>query len=168
MEIEIRRLEENEIDQFLELMIRIYSESEYMLMEPDEIKSGRLGIKEVTAKLLSRSNSAIFVAEVHSLPVGFVLARGGECNRNCRCAYLVIGIKKDYQGHGIGKRLLQTIDIWAQKTGISRLELTVVEENRIARALYKTSGYAEEGVRKKSLYISEHYRNEIYMSKIFC
>lgn len=136
-------------------------------MEPAEIKSGRPGIKGMTEKLLSRCNSAIFVAATNNLLVGFISARGGECNRNRHCAYLVIGVKKGYQGRGIGKRLLQAIDIWAQGTNILRLELTVVEENQVARALYKKSGYVEEGLKIKSLYISGCYSNEISMSKIF-
>ena len=167
MEVEIRRINEKEIDLYLYLMKMVCSESNYMLMEPDEFQLGILGIKEITTKLLSRSNSAIFLAEVNKLPVGFVLAKGSDCRRNRHCAYLVIGIRKDYQNKGIGKKLLEVVDVWAQKNGVTRLELTVVNENESARALYKKSGYIEEGVRKKSLYISGQYKDEIYMSKTF-
>ena len=167
MKIRINRLDENRTDLFCDLIERIYFESDYMLIEPEELKQGKNKIKEMAIKLLRQANSTIFVAELNMVPVGFVLARGGEYNRNRHSAYLVIGIKKDYQGRGIGKQLLKAIDVWAHEKKITRLELTVAKENQLARAVYEKSGYIEEGIRKKSLYISGCYKDEIYMSKVF-
>ncbi|CDH43654.1 putative GCN5-related N-acetyltransferase [Candidatus Contendobacter odensis Run_B_J11] len=167
MKVKIKRLKEDRADLFFDLMATIYSDSDYMLIEPNEVQQGKTKIKEMVINLLKQANSTILVAELNGFLVGFVLAKGGEYNRNHHCAYLVIGIRKDYQGRGIGKQLLEAIDVWAQKTNITRLELTVAQDNQPARVLYEKSGYVEDGMRKKSLYISGYYKDEIYMSKIF-
>ncbi len=56
-------------------------------------------------------------------------------------------------------------EAWAQEVGISRLELTVVEHNEPALALYKKMGYTIEGTRMNSLFINGDYINEFYMGK---
>ncbi|SIE69910.1 O-sialoglycoprotein endopeptidase [Mycobacteroides abscessus subsp. abscessus] len=75
-------------------------------------------------------------------------------------AALVIGIKKDFRGQGIGYSLFQKLDSWAKEASLYRLELSVVSENENALALYKKAGFEVEGVKKNSLLIDGNYHDE--------
>jgi L-phenylalanine/L-methionine N-acetyltransferase len=58
-----------------------------------------------------------------------------------------IGVRDDWQGKGVGKRLMETIiDLADNWLGALRLELNVYTDNDRAIALYRKFGFVEEGV----------------------
>lgn len=58
------------------------------------------------------------------------------------------------------------MDNWAEEKKITRLELTVICENEIAKHLYEKSGFEIEGVKRKSVLVDGIYLDEFYMAKI--
>lgn len=57
-----------------------------------------------------------------------------------------MGVRDDWQGRGVGTRLMETlIDLADQWLGALRLELTVYCENERAIALYRKFGFDIEG-----------------------
>ena len=52
-----------------------------------------------------------------------------------------ICVDKDYQNQGIGKELIETINIFAKNNGCIRVELNVDEFNKNAREFYKHLGF---------------------------
>jgi len=62
---------------------------------------------------------------------------------------LGMGVKKEYRGQGIGKRLMDKTMAEAKKMGIERVELEVFASNRTALRFYKKSGFEVEGVKKR-------------------
>ena len=65
------------------------------------------------------------------------------------CGTLGIGLLPEFRGKGIGRRLMQrTIDA-AFAFGLTRIELTVREENVDAIALYKASASKSKGCTEK-------------------
>jgi ribosomal protein S18 acetylase RimI-like enzyme len=72
---------------------------------------------------------------------------------------LGIGLLPEFRGKGIGRRLMQrTIDA-AFALGLTRIELTVREENVNAIALYKSLGFEVEGLHRKAACIEGQYEN---------
>jgi RimJ/RimL family protein N-acetyltransferase len=67
---------------------------------------------------------------------------------------------------GIGTMLFKELEAWAKKNNKHRLELTVMENNPSAFALYQKIGFEVEGVKKDSLLINGEYINDIYMRKL--
>jgi L-phenylalanine/L-methionine N-acetyltransferase len=60
---------------------------------------------------------------------------------------LGITVAKDWQGAGLGDRLMHTLLDWADHwAGVLRTELTVFTDNARAVALYQRHGFVQEGV----------------------
>ncbi|MCW3481431.1 ribosomal protein S18-alanine N-acetyltransferase [Neisseriaceae bacterium JH1-16] len=61
---------------------------------------------------------------------------------------LNIVIDQDWQGQGLGRRLLGQLMQRERQQGALRMFLEVRESNTIARALYESIGFSECGIRK--------------------
>lgn len=59
-----------------------------------------------------------------------------------------VAVDKEYRRQGIGRRLLEEVDIICQDKGIESLTLEVRFNNKAAIELYKGMGYEEAGIRK--------------------
>ena len=75
-------------------------------------------------------------------------------------------IKKDFQGKGFGKKILEYIKAYASERHKIRIELTVDINNAGAIALYKKTGFEVEGLIKKSYRLSttNDYYDEYLMA----
>ncbi len=70
---------------------------------------------------------------------------------------LGIGLLPSARHRGIGRRLMQaTIDA-AWDHGLTRIELTVREDNLNARALYERLGFRHEGIRRHDFRVDGRY-----------
>jgi putative acetyltransferase len=59
---------------------------------------------------------------------------------------LGIAIAPEWQGRGVGRRMMERLLAWADNWGgVLRIELNVHEDNAPAIALYRSLGFAEEG-----------------------
>jgi ribosomal-protein-alanine N-acetyltransferase len=61
---------------------------------------------------------------------------------------LSLGVRKDRQRHGIGRRLVEALARAAKNAEVRRVFLEVAEGNSAAIALYKGLGFVEVGRRK--------------------
>ena len=80
---------------------------------------------------------------------------------------LGIGILANYREQGIGKKLLKTALEKAQQKGLTRIELTVREQNHLAIALYEQFGFVKEGIHKNGVCINGIYENHVFMALLF-
>jgi ribosomal-protein-alanine N-acetyltransferase len=98
------------------------------------------------ASLLSHPGSTAFLARVGAPPraVGFVL---GQLAAD-EAEILTLGVGKDSQRHGIGRRLVEALARAAKKAEARRLHLEVAAANIPALVLYKKLGFQEVGRRK--------------------
>jgi RimJ/RimL family protein N-acetyltransferase len=84
-----------------------------------------------------------------------------KTDRQAHTVYLgSFTIKKDFQGKGFGKGILDDIKTFASKQGKVRIELTVDINNTAAIALYKKAGFDTEGRVRKSYALAA--TNEFY------
>ena len=58
-----------------------------------------------------------------------------------------IAISREYQRHGVGRRLLASLAEELGQSGVNEVLLEVRESNAGARAFYRSLGFAEEGQR---------------------
>lgn len=68
-----------------------------------------------------------------------------------RCAYngvadLSIYIHRDFRGKGIGKQLLQHLEVAAKQNDFYKIVLFTFPFNQLGQGLYRKSGYREVGV----------------------
>ena len=75
------------------------------------------------------------------------------------CGTLGIGLLPKFRGQGIGRQLMQRAIDAAFAFGLTRIELTVREANVNAIALYKSLGFATEGLHRNAVCIGGQYEN---------
>lgn len=161
----IRKLQPNDASKLLIFLKQLDSEQDFMMYEARERKTS---LEEMSSYIenINNSGSLILAAEADNSIVGFLTAEKGFVKRIQHSAYIVTGIIKDYWGKGIGTRLFEELDKWAVNNQITRLELTVMCNNKAAIALYKKMGFVIEGIKKNSIIINSHYIDEYYMAKL--
>ena len=81
---------------------------------------------------------------------------------------LGIGVIDGYRGMGVGRALMKTALAEAKQKGLTRIELTVREENIRAINLYKDLGFVTEGIHKNGVCINGKYENHIFMALLWC
>ncbi|HSQ88885.1 GNAT family N-acetyltransferase, partial [Romboutsia sp.] len=92
--------------------------------------------------------------------------RGGP-KRIKHTAYIVIGIREKFRGKGIGSKLFSELDIWARENNITRLELSVICSNVVAKHLYEKNGFEVEGIKRNAMIIDGKYVDEFSMAKLY-
>ena len=80
---------------------------------------------------------------------------------------LGMGILKEFRGRGIGRRLILAALERAREVGIERVELTVYVSNKRAIRLYKSVGFAREGVQRKGRKLDGVYEDVLMMARLF-
>jgi RimJ/RimL family protein N-acetyltransferase len=80
---------------------------------------------------------------------------------------LGIGLAPEHRGRGIGKALLAATLEHARAAGLTRIELTVREDNKRAIALYAKLGFVHEGVKRKGVRLDGEYHNLVSMGLLF-
>lgn len=161
----IRQAEHGDARSLIALQKLVESESKYMLYGKDERVQSTQNMRKQIIEWKQQGHSTIFIAILNGEHVGYLMVIGNTATRAAHRAAVVLGIQKSAQNKGLATALLEKAEDWAKTKGISRLELTVVEENDAARKLYDKAGYKAEGVREKSLMIDGKSFNEIYMAK---
>jgi ribosomal protein S18 acetylase RimI-like enzyme len=141
-------------------------ETSFMLLEPDERTTTEREIAEELRRVVARPNSIVLVGEDGGELVGYVEAVGGGARRNRHTAHVVIGVRQQRAGQGLGRRLLGELESWAKANGIRRLELTVMTHNVRAIALYRRVGFETEGTRQAALLVDDELVDELWMAKL--
>lgn len=80
---------------------------------------------------------------------------------------LGMGVMSAYRGQGIGAALIHAALAQAKTKGLTRVELTVREHNKIAIHLYEKMGFSKEGLHRNAVRIDGVYENHISMALLF-
>ena len=103
--------------------------------------------KDYYRGIITDENIALFVAEMDKMIIGFIHAIVRDTPTipifvPRRYAIIDnIAVKSEFQKHGIGQRLMNTIHEWAIAKGATTMELNVYEFNKTAIAFYQKFGY---------------------------
>lgn len=112
------------------------------------------------------SNSHQLVAEVQGKVVGVAGLTIMKNPRMKHSADFGISVRREYQGQGIGRKLVEKIidlaDNWLM---LIRIELGVLEGNERAVNLYKSLGFEIEGKKKYSIVRNGKYVDEYIMAR---
>jgi len=164
--MEIRPIKISDAERFVHLIKKVESESPFMLYEAGERMIELKQQEKRIETMQKEGNCTIFVAEVNTELIGYLIALGGNAKRNKHSVYVVIGILTQYQGTGIGTKLFAYLEDWAADHHVHRLELTVITRNEAGVRLYKKMGFEIEGTKRHSLFIDGKFEDEYHMSKL--
>lgn len=106
------------------------------------------------------------VAEEDGALVGMCGASRGAYARNSHTATVGLAVRQSHVRRGIGSGLLRAVEDWARAEGVSRLELTVMHNNKAARRLYRRLSYRTEGRKRRAVRLGNGFVDEVIMAKI--
>ncbi len=148
----------------MELQHILDNETEFMLLEPGEREPDLEPLKlRLAACTEGRDLSYLVVALDGPAALGYVDVSVLPYARARRTGHVVSGVRSGQRGQGLGGALIRMAVEEAQARGMRRLELTVMEQNRRALALYLNCGFQVEGLRRAALDVQGHRVNEYYM-----
>ena len=162
----IRRCELNDADNMLKMLLALDKETDYMMFEADERPKDINRVKDMINQSINGDDLLLIAVEDENI-IGFLSAQRGIPRKIKHTAYIVIGIRKNFRGNWIGKKLFLELDLWAKENNVSRLELTVMCTNSIAKQLYEKNGFVVEGIKRNSIFMKGNYIDEYYMAKIY-
>lgn len=161
----VREIKISDADAFWQMQFELDKETKYMMYEPNE-RTKNLKLINSSIQNAVEGKDLLLVAENDKDIIGFLSAQRGVPNRIKHTAYIVVGIRKDFQGKGIGSKFFRKLDLWVLQNKITRLELTVMCNNKMAKHLYEKNGFVVEGIKKNSMVVDGEYVDEFYMAKL--
>jgi ribosomal protein S18 acetylase RimI-like enzyme len=108
-----------------------------------------------------------FVALVEGKIVGWCDITSLHRHAFVHAGSLGIGVLAPYRGQGIGVALIRAALNKAKAIGLTRIELTVRENNKRAIALYEKEGFLIEGLHRNAVRIDTKYENQISMALLY-
>lgn len=95
---------------------------------------------------------------------GFVMIMPNYLSNDETSAAVMFGLKQSHVGRGFGWQLLQFVEGWALKAGLTRLELTVKEANQTALRFYLRAGFKVKAP-NAGVTLANQHGNVLYMVK---
>lgn len=100
------------------------------------------------------------IIKVNEKAVGYIQLRKEKEKRRMHKASLSIALAYEYQNKGYGTLLMKyIIEIAKNQLGLKKLELTVLQTNNAAIALYKKFGFKIEGLKTLDTLVDEKYES---------
>jgi ribosomal protein S18 acetylase RimI-like enzyme len=160
---EIKPIVEDHIDSFSEVLDTVAREKRFLayLEAPPREQIRAFVLKNIEQRYPQ------FVVLIDDQVVGWcdVLPNTRRAVQ-AHCGTLGMGLLPKYRGRGIGRILIQqTIDA-ALVFGLTRIDLTVREDNLNAIALYKKVGFETEGLHRQAYCIEGRYQNVLSMALV--
>jgi ribosomal protein S18 acetylase RimI-like enzyme len=100
--------------------------------------------RKFAVKYLTEKNKSIirWLAEQNGLMIGYVFL----WDIDTTLPWLGIAVHDDYKGQGIGKRLIEHANHWAEQNGKGGVILITAKDNERGQKLYEAMGYQYYGV----------------------
>jgi GNAT superfamily N-acetyltransferase len=132
----------------VDLQRRVLAEGDWFITEPDELEDPIFEARAVVADAAERRGLALVARRRPGGPLlGWAWVSTGARRRTRHEGRLEMMVDRRARGQGVGRALLGAVVDRAPRAGFSRLALTVFAHNAVARALYTSLGFVEEGRR---------------------
>ena len=187
----IRTLDARDAEDFVDLLTALDRETEYLMFEPGERPvdlgslRGRLANRDSANGLLyALVDPAPGAGDAPSGPdapdgpdeptpraadeplTGFVGGQRRAGRRNRHVMHLVVAIRQSRVGRGHGRALLDAVEGFARREGVSRIELSVQVDNPRAIGLYERAGFEREGVQRRAALLRDGWRDAYAYAKL--
>jgi GNAT superfamily N-acetyltransferase len=148
-DLRVRRLRPGEAALARELRLRALRDAPEQFGEALEevLARSREGWEALTASVVLPSTQAMFLAEVGGDPVGSVYALHDTASAEVgRLGGMWVA--PEHRSRGIGRALVDAVQVWAQELGKRHLRLWVASDGSAGRRLYERAGFRFTGARR--------------------
>jgi RimJ/RimL family protein N-acetyltransferase len=147
----------------LEYLRLTYSETDFMMRYPEEVKFTVQEEADLLTNRLGDSDGLMIAAWIDSRVIGCVsFSRISGVIKIRHRAGLGISVVKEYWNVGLGSLLMSEAIAFAQRSGFEQIELEVITANDRAFRMYRKFGFELYGTRERAFklkdgsYLSEH------------
>ncbi|WP_124065089.1 GNAT family N-acetyltransferase [Clostridium sp. E02] len=151
----IRSAKETDAKELSRILLLIDGETENMDRESGEGCFDEEKFKELIKEDSKAENHIFLVVEVEGVLAGFSRCEGNTLKRMKHKAEFGVCVCKEFWGHQMGRKLLECTISWADKIGLEKIELSVLETNKKAISLYLELGFEVEGLIRKDKRLSD-------------
>ena len=157
----IRQAREEDIDSLVSVIRESLTDERYIV---GETLADVVDHEEVLLRRNEFQSRMVFVATVGAEVVGWVHLDHPEREALAHTAMLTLGVHRDYRGHGIGEKLLERGERWADAVGTEKLYNSVPATNEQAIEFLSARGWETEAVREGHYRIDGEYVDEVMMA----
>lgn len=159
---------EEDAEEMLQFIIKASGETEYMMKYPEELADFTIDQEKAFINAAYNNQNGLMIA---CLVDGKI---AGNCQVTFRTkmkdrhrASVAIGILQEYWNLGIGTRMFEEMLRAArERDGVRQVELSFIEGNSRARALYEKMGFRITGVIPDAIHLKDgSFVNEYMMQK---
>ena len=132
----IRPARPADLDDLVALLQVLFSIEEDFNSDPARQRSG-------LEMMLDHDGAVILVAEAESRVIGMCSGQFTISTAEGGAALLVedVVVAEAWQGQGVGRKLMQALEQWAQAEKVERLQLLADRNNQVALEFYTTLGW---------------------------
>ena len=160
MEFQILPIAEEHIEGFRAVLDAVAKERRYLaFLEAPSLDELRSFVRRNI-----RSGIPEYVALIGDLVVGWCDALPYSRPTKAHGCVLGVGVLAEYRGQGVGTALIRATLDGAKAAGLTRVELTVREDNARAVALYERLGFLYEGLKRNGVRVDGTYKNLVCMA----
>ena len=125
-------------------------------------------LQAVLRQYAELNNSVFLLAILDNKIVGQLDFQGGWHPKKRHAGGISVSTHRDYRGHGIGTRLVESLFEWVSSNPIvTRVELEVLSNNQRALDLYTRLGFTVEGTKKGAVIVDGKPVDNILMARMF-
>lgn len=139
MAYSIRSAEERDAESLSSLRVQIDGETENMDREQGEAYIDAAVFRNIIRLDTEKDRNLFLVATVQEEIVGYARCEA-DLKRFSHRVEFGVCVARNYWGYGIGNKLLESSLQWADRSGVEKVTLTVLETNDKAIELYRRMG----------------------------
>jgi len=154
--LEVRQASRRDAARYIEHTATLVAETHFMLQGPEDVLASLAEQQEQLEALDKRANCLGLTAgrpgpsPGRQRILGSLSLVGGKSRRTEHVVELSMGVLREAWGRGLGGLLLDLALAWARESPmVRRVSLQVYADNAPALALYRSRGFAEEGVLRR-------------------
>lgn len=167
LEYSIRSAKETDALKLSRIRLQIDGETENMDRESGEAYLDEEAFCRLIEEDTKSRTNLFLVAEAAGELLGFSRCEGSTLKRLSHKVEFGVCVRKDYWGHQIGRKLLESSISWADNIGMKKIVLYVLETNEKAIRLYREMGFQTEGVLRMDKLLSDgKFYNTIVMGRV--
>jgi RimJ/RimL family protein N-acetyltransferase len=139
-------------------------ESPFLLRGPEEAFAS-LDAAAVYLRSFDGQRGVALAARLDGGLAGLAALRAGGLAGLAHEVELLVAVRREYWGSGIGARLAAAGEAWARGRGLRRLAVRVMAHNRRARALFERRGFEAEARLRATALVDGRYTDHILLAK---
>jgi ribosomal protein S18 acetylase RimI-like enzyme len=148
MSLQIEHATAEDAAELMALHRSVLEEGCYFITLVEEFHNNVERQRLIMRQLLTQDNSCQMLARAEGQLIGMVLIRGGFLRRMSHVGKLEIFLRADCREKGAGRTLMCAALEWARAhTHLTKIGLSVFEDNERAVQLYRSMGFQVEGRR---------------------